>query len=370
MHTMHPTLLIGPADWAPERLPRDAFERRLAQLWVDNPGTGGVIVYGTPQDRAALCYLTHFTPKLEPAFGLIPKDGEPRLLVGGGASMIDAARPLTFVTDLRPLRDIGAALSEWMHTLRPGAGVVLLNAGEMTSALRGAVDGALRERPVVEGDEQLAARMRVKSSRERDLVREACGMLSQGVEALRSAFARGCGVTDCVLEAEHVLLEQGAQDVRNLFSVDRGRTLRPFEATIAKRVDPMPVYLAVRHEGYWVDAVCSLCSQPDDLAEQAHRVMMGVLAEIRPGVTFDALDDRAEALRGPIAVHPMTAGRLVRSIGLSLHDNASASLSRQPLAPAETYSVQVGLLDAGRGAFASALIAITDTGFERLWSTR
>jgi len=31
-----------------------------------------------------LAYLTNFTPKLEPALALIPRAGEPRLLVGGG----------------------------------------------------------------------------------------------------------------------------------------------------------------------------------------------------------------------------------------------------------------------------------------------
>ena len=58
------------------------------------------IVYGSPRDHAELAYLTHFTPKLEPAIALIPRSGAPRILVGGGANMIGAAKPLTFVETL------------------------------------------------------------------------------------------------------------------------------------------------------------------------------------------------------------------------------------------------------------------------------
>ncbi len=37
MQTMHPTLLIGPADWNPEAMPRAEFDRRIAALWRDHP---------------------------------------------------------------------------------------------------------------------------------------------------------------------------------------------------------------------------------------------------------------------------------------------------------------------------------------------
>ena len=57
MYTMQPILLIGPADWDPARLPREEYSRRLEQVWADWPDAGGAIVYGDPQDHAALAYL-------------------------------------------------------------------------------------------------------------------------------------------------------------------------------------------------------------------------------------------------------------------------------------------------------------------------
>jgi len=37
MLTMHPTLLIGPSDWQPDRMPRAEFTRRIDALWQRAP---------------------------------------------------------------------------------------------------------------------------------------------------------------------------------------------------------------------------------------------------------------------------------------------------------------------------------------------
>jgi hypothetical protein len=100
MQTMHPTLLIGPGDWDPQQMPREDYDARLAALWRDHDNASGAIVYGDSRDHAALAYLTHFTPKLEAAMALIPRRGEPQILIGGGINMLPAAKPLTFVSAL------------------------------------------------------------------------------------------------------------------------------------------------------------------------------------------------------------------------------------------------------------------------------
>jgi hypothetical protein len=365
---MHPTLLIGPADWMPDRLPPEEYLRRLAQLWADHPQAGGAIVYGGPREHGALAYLTHFTPKLEPALALIAKSGDARLLVGGGAAMIGAARPLTFIEDLAPLRDAGAAVAEWTRALPVAAEIVLINGDAMTSVAFESVRRALHGRSVVNGDGPLAARMRVKSPYELPLIRAACAMLAEGVAALCGAFRLGDGVSDCVLQAEHVLLEKGAQDVRSLFSLDGGRTLRPFEELVARRIDPLSVYLAVCHDGYWVDTFCSLHSAPDPLNEHAQSILASVIGDIRPGFDLADLPRRVEAMRGSLTLHPVTDACTGRSVGLSLADEPASG--RRPWIAGEVHALHVGLVDADRGAFASAVVAVTANGSELLWSTR
>jgi hypothetical protein len=283
--------------------------------------------------------------------------------------MIGAARPLTFVTELAPLRDAGAAVAEWVGRLPGDAELLVLNIDAMHPRPYSSLQGALAGRSVRSGDAPLMARMRRKSAIELAVMRESCRMLSAGVAALEQAFARGDHVTNCILEAEHAVTELGAQDVRSLFSPDRGRTLRPFDTTIAERFDPMPVYLAVRHDGYWAEAFCSLRSGADELADQAQRIVTALAADSRPGVRLAALRERADAMRSPWAFTAVTSRALARPIGLSLHDDDPAP-GEQLLAEGETWALQVGLAGADRAAFASAMIAVTATGSDILWSSR
>src|SRR5258708_15611504 len=113
MHTMQSTLLVGPADWDAARMPKEEFLARTVALWRIARAASGAIVYGDRAHHAELAYLTGFTPKLEAALALIPRVGAPRLLVGGGVNMLQAAKPLTFVENVQPLRNVGATVAQW-----------------------------------------------------------------------------------------------------------------------------------------------------------------------------------------------------------------------------------------------------------------
>src|SRR5437868_5239505 len=118
MFTMHPTLLVGPADWDPARMPKQEFLDRVAAFWREcHPSVTGAVVYGAP-----------------------------RLLVGGGANMIGAARPLTWIETLAPLRDAGATVARWHHEALAGA-IVLINGAAMPLRLRIDIDQALATPP-------------------------------------------------------------------------------------------------------------------------------------------------------------------------------------------------------------------------------
>ena len=93
MLTMEPTLLVGPSDWDATRMPKEEFLARATALWKVAPAAAGAIVYGDRAHHAELAYLTGFTPKLEAALALLPRVGAPRLLIGGGVNMVQAAKP-------------------------------------------------------------------------------------------------------------------------------------------------------------------------------------------------------------------------------------------------------------------------------------
>jgi hypothetical protein len=243
MLTMNPTLLVGPSDWDGARLPQEEFAARTAALWRDNPSAAGAIVYGDRVNHAELAYLTHFTPKLEAALALIPRTGAATLLVGGGANMLLAAKPLTFIADLRPLRNVGKTVAQWAR--EQGGAPVLIGGGAMSYALRQEIADA-RGGELADGTGALRALMRRKSARELALLREACATLAAAVTAMRAAQRTNAGATDVILAGERAANRRGAQDVRTLFSLDGGRTLRPFETAPEHMLDPLQVYVAVR----------------------------------------------------------------------------------------------------------------------------
>src|ERR1043166_582768 len=242
MLTVHPTLLIGPSDWQADRMPREEFDRRINMLWRRCPAASRAIVYGDARHHAELAYFTNFVPKLEPAVALLSADGGHKLLVGGGANMIGAAKPLTFIENLAPLGN-GQAVATWAAG---DAGdwptvPVAVGARHMAVALRASIDAVARVFDHAHNaDAEVWSLMRAKSSYELLASRESCLVLRPTVAAIAKAARSGATVTAAVLAGERAANTAGAQDVRTLFSVNKRRTRQPFVTPPDRAADPAP----------------------------------------------------------------------------------------------------------------------------------
>jgi Xaa-Pro aminopeptidase len=368
MQTMHPTLLIGPSDWDPRQIPCEDYDLRRAALWRDHESAGGAIIYGDSKNHAALAYFTHFTPKLEAAMALIPRRGEPQMLIGGGVNMLPAAKPLTFITDLAPLRSAAKSAADWARGLEAGTNLVLIGGEAMPNDLRHALDRALGDGVRVKsGDASLETHMRRKSPHELRMLREACAILDVTAAELCRAARSGAGVSDCIVKAEYAALRRGAQDVRSLFSLDGGRTLRPFTVPIAQSHDPLQVYLAVRHNGYWADGFVRVAN--DELQRKTETVLHNMVAEIKAELPCRRLAQIADAGRGMLRPHPLADGTFGSSIGLSLDEPPFLARDDDTMLEQDAvYSLHAGLIDdSGTGAIVSSMVAVTAQGAEILW---
>jgi len=366
MLAMNSTLLVGPSDWDADRMPKAEFVARAGAFWRDNPPASGAIVYGDRVNHAELAYLTNFTPKLEAALALIPRDGAPQLLVGGGVNMLPAARPLTFVEDLRPLRNVGSTVAKWSHEQEGGA-PVLLGGGFMPYALHQDIAAALSG----EMDDRTAELRRLmgrKSARELAAQRETCAALDAAVAAMRAAQDSGAGVTAAVLAGEQAANRRGAQDIRTLFSLDGGRTLRPFEALVERAIDPLQVYVAVRQLGYWAEGFAVLAASSQPCAERAGNVLRGAVARMQAG-------ERCGEIAGGIAQaghppHPVTARLAGNAIGLAIEEHPLIAPGCEArIEPGGVYGLRVGLSDERGHAIVSAMVAVHEQGNEALWSS-
>ena len=365
MHTMHPTLLVGPADWDAERRPKQEFDDRLAAFWrACDPAFAGIIVYGSPASHAELAYLTHFTPKLEAAIALLSRRGEPRLLVGGGANMLAAAKPLTFIETLLPLRDAGAIVPRWASELWPD-NVAWVNGDAMPFGQRLGVGAALlTPRPDITS--VLAAVMRRKGARELALIREACASLEAAFQAVRLAQHKGGSMTEVVLAGEAAAYARGAQDVRSLFG-DDGK-LAPFTEAVTAAMSPLQVYLAVRHDGYWAEGFAVTANEGRPLGQAAMAILGAAIDRVGPGVAHRAVAELIVDAVGPSRVHPVTQGSFGHSIGLAVQEPGHLNRDSDAIfAAGEVYTMRVGLNEAGSHELVSAMVVVTDGGHEVLW---
>jgi Xaa-Pro aminopeptidase len=364
MDTMHPTLLVGPADWEPARMPKDEFLGRIAALFgACDPAIVGAIVYGDPRSHAALAYLTHATPKLEACIALIPRSGAPRLMVGGGANMVGAAKPLTWVETLAPLREAGATIARWRDEL--GGALALVNGDAMPLRLRRGIATALGA-PPADATGLMAQAMRRKSPRELALVREACVGLAAAFAAMREAQRARRSVSETVLAGETAAWRHGAQDVRSLFG--RDGQLAPFIMPDDAPADPLQVYLAVRYDGYWAEgfAVLSRSAQPAAAAAQA--MLSEAIDQMRPGAAHREVARSLAQSIGPRRAHAVTQGGFGHRIGLALQEPGSLTeASQETFAAGEVFTVRAGVRDGGASALVSTMVAITEDGHEVLW---
>ena len=353
MLTQHPTLLIGPSDWDAERLPKAEFDRRIAALWDAFPNASQAIVFGSAKEHAELAYLTNFVPKLEPGIALLSRDGAHKLLFGGGPNMVGAMKPLTFIADMAPLGALGKSIAGW----KP----LLIGGGAMSSAVRKAIDDAT-DNTAQDATAQVWTLMRRKSPAELAAIRDACGILNEAMAAIRQSVRAGHPTQTCVLAGERAAIEAGAQDVRTLFSLDGGRTLRPFETLDDRRADPLQVYVAGRRLNYWAEGFACISRGPEPAASLAALLLDNALSAIRPGVPLAQLS-RILAVGAPYRVHPVTEGAHANSIGLALEGPPDAVFEA-----GEVYSVRAGLTDdADAHAIVSAMIAVRDGGNDVLW---
>ena len=368
MHTMQPTLLVGPSDWDAARMPKDEFLARSTTLWRIARAASGAIVYGDRAHHAELAYLTNFTPKLEAALALIPRVGGPRLLVGGGVNMMQAAKPLTFIESVQPLRNVGATVTQWAREQSGGGRPVLIGGAFMPQALHRELTEGVGT--IADKTADLRTLMRRKSARELGAIQEACATLDAAVAAMNEAQRSGANATAAVLAGEHAAHRSGAQDVRTLFSLDGGRTLRPFETPVERAVDPLQVYVAVRRFGYWAEGFAVVTASPNPYVEGADEVLQYAIEMIKPGARCSDVGRSITEAIQPFHPHPITQQVQGNAIGLALEEHPLiAEGSEDVFEAGGVYSLRVGLADERAHAIVSTMVAVNEYGCKVLWSS-
>ncbi len=343
MQILESTLLTGPYDWDESVLPRSEYEGRLARVRaaMSDSGAAALVVHGHPGDYGALAYLTGFTPKLGTALVLVPREGPLCIFAGGTPKMMDIAKRLTWVEDVRP---IGAATKLIAESLGDGATLATWGFATLPQAQYAGIAKAVAPRALLSLDPALDAVRRHKSPRELEVMRGAARQLAAAVDAFAAGVRAGAGVRSAGLAAERAAMAAGAQDARVMASLSPSGIPLPLDAAGDERVlDPANAGIVVQNHGYWASGSVTVARRPGATNARARDALAAALAVARAGTH-------------------LPDGVTANAIGLSLDEGPGA-----PLEAGAVYAVTASTKEGSETAYASALIAVTESGCDVLW---
>jgi Xaa-Pro aminopeptidase len=369
MRTVHPCTMIGAYGFEQDRVPRDEFQIRLRALQgvMDHKGCGAMLVYGDAREHSELAFFTNFIPRHRWALALLPRQGDPRLLVSMSSRDMPAQRLMTWIPDVFSAWTWESVFDPWLA----GLGVETGDLGTvrfdlMRPPLLGSLEKSLGNRFRLIGADDEVRALRMTRPRELSQIRDTCAVVQAGAAAFVQAWRDGMGVEAAALAGERRARTLAAQDVRTLVSFDRGRTLAPFRGAFAPKPAGTPLmgYIAVKHRGYWAE---SFVCDPSPLLERAQSGLDAALRLATPGVRAADLYAKATQPLGASPLHPALSGSIGRRIGLSSNEGSELRPdARHVLQPGDVYALHVGTCDLQAGAVASAMVAITANGCEVL----
>jgi Xaa-Pro aminopeptidase len=374
MRTFEPILLTGDYDWDAGLLPLAEYAARLEAIRVAlaEEDCTALVLEGDGADHASLAYVTGYAPKLNASsLALVQVEGPVQLFFFGAPPMTPAARRQTWVHDVHALRDARATVAGFVESLPVDGAIALAGSRFMgTGSQRMVFEAIGPSRRVVRMDERLGRMRRRKSSRERDVMRRTALILESAVNGFSAAYAGGAGTRTAHVAAERAAHRAGAQDVRVLASVENGGTPWPFDRQDDLRPDPCLVHISVRFAGYWAEAFFAV-GRRTGAVEMAERTLDRLIGGVLPGASAGDLASDCAEYMVPFRGHPYVEGCFGHGVGLFPEEAPHVSSGGDDaFQESDVLALRVGLVGVdGDSGFASAIVAVGETGAVILWSS-
>ena len=309
MQTLHTVLKRGALVWVRDDVPAALFPPRLArvQAAIEAAGHDAWLVYGDALRYGDLAYLTHFLPRVRGAAVLVPRTGQPTLLVAVGSRDIPAAKTLTWVEDVRPF------------TRLPGEVAKLVRERGLEQAHIGLVD-VEEQLAITEWDQIRAllpdvrwdaadgtiARLRAaKEPAEETVLRRVAGIVQDGLDAAARALRPGLSERELLAEVDRRMRYDAAEDVRCLIASGprASMSLRPPDDRVLEAGDVVLLHLAAEYQRYWAEGGQTFVLGTADadtqaLADAARGAVQAMAAGAGPGAVAGAVADAGLASLG------------------------------------------------------------------------
>ena len=374
MKTVHPSIVLGAYTWEQDSLPRDEFQIRCKDLYdaMDQNGWKAMFIYGDADEHTALAYYTNFVPRVRWTIAMIPREGEPRLLVSMSSRDMPAMKLMTWITDVISGWQWEAGFDPWIAGLKGDApiGIGTIGMERMQPRLFKSMEKSLGDRFHLSEAQGFDDSKRPLRPRELSLLRESCEVVKTASKAMVKAWRSGANAEAAVLEGERVARSLAAQDVRTLVSLDGGKTLVPYRGEFKPTGDDTVVHFAVKVQGFWSELFVS-ASKGSNRYPKVEAALDALKTSVKPGAVGEDLFSKGIQALGTRAIHPVLTKSFGRRIGLSLDEGCPLRADdASPMVAGNVYSLHTGTRDDKGGGIASAMVAITANGAEVLCDSR
>ena len=192
MRTVQPCIIIGSYVWDQDRVPRDEFQIRIGALnqLMDANGWKAVLVYGDAAEHSALAWFSGFTTRLRWGMALIPREGEPRLLISMSSRDVPAMKLMTWIPDVHSGWNWESAFDPWLAKITGEGPIGSVGFELMRPPLFASLQTSLGNRFSLQAADEAVAGVRTTRPRELSQIRAA----SRLVQAAGAAFVEPGGL--------------------------------------------------------------------------------------------------------------------------------------------------------------------------------
>ena len=260
MRTMQSVLKRGGMFWDRDLLPVDAYRERYRRMQsaIADAGDDAWLIYGDVERHGSLTYVSNFLPRVRSAVALVPRQGDPSLLVSMGLRDIPACKQLTWIEDVRPFIQLPKPLIALIEERGLGKGKLGLVGTDESMPITEwqAIESGLPDISWSTRAEGISNLRQRKDTFELTAIRRAAVIVETALDETPRLIKAGTAVRAITAELDRQIRRRGAEDVRIMVASGEqaGIALRPPDDRVLAKGDTVMLFIAAEVQRYWAEA--------------------------------------------------------------------------------------------------------------------
>ncbi|OGQ51359.1 MAG: hypothetical protein A2W66_08240 [Deltaproteobacteria bacterium RIFCSPLOWO2_02_56_12] len=297
METLHTVLNRGCSIWDRERVSEDEFRGRLGHVrrGMKERDVDLLLVYGDSRRFGQLAFVSHFMPKNRGALAVIPRQGEPALVVQEPSRNNPFSKTLTWIDEVRSVGQFAQGLGDALKAreLKPKR-VGLVSVQEQLNIREwNGLAKLLDSAELCDLSDFLASLRLVKSPAEQNLLKETNRILEQALARFEKEARVGQKEYEVMALVEREARCQGVEDFRFLIarSSEPEVGLRPAAPFPIRKGEALLVAVAASYQRYWAELGRTFClGSPSQELVRSYNLAKGLFRKLVDSIKVGSSD--------------------------------------------------------------------------------